>query len=379
MASDSDYDAAMKQIKDLQARGTTPEERSRAYQAMSAKINASSDDIMAQVKKLAEQTITTDKTFQSIRQQLIIVDNNDYKDKNGLPIAKLAPTWKKYQDRYTDLLWGARDAAIKTEAYLRDLVDVIFPVILENDSTYQDNVKDLTSFAERRNPLTSTEADDDFNKLKADVTAFVENFSHFAEDEGAKLSAEIIALQNDIKTLQKELTDLNNLVEQMGIAIGITVGAGTGGIIAAVLVLGPAAGTAIIPILVTGIAAIIGETAQLIKALTRKATVESDISHKQQEIDHLSAQQKVLQELKAKLELCADQGGDMFGRLANFSDMWANCAQDAKSLLDVIADVHTDRSVETRIMLLSDTYKTVADALAFYATYLGNYEPSSDK
>ncbi|PPR08019.1 hypothetical protein CVT24_011080 [Panaeolus cyanescens] len=369
MTGDYDYDAAMKQIKDLRARKMTTDERTKAFHAMSEKIQASSDDIKEQVKKLAEQTTKTKDAFEFIRRKLHLVDENHYKDKNGRPVAKFEPTWKRYQARYTDLLWRTRDAATDTEVYFRDLVEAVFDSILQNDSAYEDNVKDLTEFANRANKVAENSTEDDYKVLQADVAKFVEGFSHFAEDEGAKLSAEIAALTNEIKALQKELSDLNGLIEEMGIAMGVTLGAGAGGIVAALLVLGPTAGTAIIPILITGISAIIGETATLIKALTRKSTVESDIADKQQEIDKLTGEQKTLEELRAKLELCADESTDMFGRLANFSNMWSHCAADTRSLLSVIAEIHTDKSVEARIRLMKETYTSAADALRFYATY----------
>ncbi|PPQ73413.1 hypothetical protein CVT24_008507 [Panaeolus cyanescens] len=378
MAGDTDYDLAMQQIKDLQSRSTTAEERANAYDAMTAQVNSSSSDIMEQVKILADQTIKTDRVFESIRQQLRIVDDNEYKDKNGHPIAKLEPTWKKYQSRYTDLLWRARRAATYTEAYLRDLVDVVLELVLAETSTHADNVKDLKEFANRHNPVAVDQAEDDFTKLRADVVAFVDNFSRFADDENVKLSTEITKLNDDIIRMKDEMASLDNLVLQMSIAIGVTLAAGAGGIIAAAAVLGAAAGpAAVVPILVAGIVAIIGQTAALISALTKKSVLEKDVLRKQQEIERLTAEKKVLESLKAKLLLCADQGSDMFGRLANFSDMWSNAAADARHLMDDIADIHTDITVEAKVKLMKVTYKSAADALEYYATHLGSFDASN--
>jgi hypothetical protein len=55
--------------------------------------------------------------------------------------------------------------------------------------------------------------------------------------------------------------------------------------------------------------------------------VESSIAEKQRQIERLSNEQKILQDLLAKLRLCADEGSDMFGRLANFSDMWGTVSE----------------------------------------------------
>ena len=107
-----------------------------------------------------------------------------------------------------------------------DLVNVVFSVILEKDSTHEDNVKDLTAFAnvsalestrvnpalksypfQRPNPVKVKEQDDDFTKLQNDVTEFVTKFSSFAEAEGAKLASQITALTSEITALKKELVE----------------------------------------------------------------------------------------------------------------------------------------------------------------------------
>jgi methylaspartate ammonia-lyase len=59
--------------------------------------------------------------------------------------------------------------------------------------------------------------------------------------------------------------------------------------------------------------------------------VESSITEKQRQIDQLSNEQKILEDLLAKLKLCADEGSDMFGRLANFSDMWSTVSGYTRS------------------------------------------------
>lgn len=97
MSSPPTYDEAMKQLQDLQNRGMSAEEQATVYNAMSAKVQSSSDDVKEGVKKLADQAIKTDRTFESIRTQLALIDQNDYKDKGGQPVAKLQPTWVKYQ------------------------------------------------------------------------------------------------------------------------------------------------------------------------------------------------------------------------------------------------------------------------------------------
>jgi len=378
--SSTDYDQAMLKLQDLAASGMSPETQTKVYKAMAAKVSSSQDDITGEVKKLADQAVATDRTFENIRRQLTVVDQNNYKDKLGQPIAKLQPTWTKYQRRYIDLLWRSRSAATKTEAYLRDLTEVVFPLVLESDSTYEDNLKDLKAFAERPNPIQEKIQDDDFTKLQADVSAFTENFAKFADDEGAKLNTTITNLTNDINALKKELVDLNKLVEQMGIAIGVTAGAAAAGVVVAVWALGPAAPAAVVSILVAGTIAVIGEMSQLIVALVRKNTVEGDIAEKQRQIDEANKQLEILGELKSKLLLCADQSSDMFGRLANFTDIWSMASQDARSLTKSgLANVHTDKTVQAKIKLMSTTYKSLAEALRYYATLIDTSDlPAED-
>ncbi|KAJ3565133.1 hypothetical protein NP233_g7829 [Leucocoprinus birnbaumii] len=374
MSSPPAYDDVMQRLEELRKRGLTSEEKSKAYNAMSSKIISSQEEIAKGVRELADQAVKTDRTFETIQRGLATVDQNNYKDKNGKPIPKLQPTWVKYQKRYINLLWRSRYAATMTEAYLRGkytvLLTVVLAGILENNSTHDDNVRDLTAFSRRHNPVKAKDQDDDFTKLKTDVVAFTEKFSEFAKDEGTRLSDAIKGLNEDIDNLKKELAELNKVVTQMSIAIGATVVAGAAGIIAGVTVLSASVvGEAvIIPVLLAAVAALITETAKLIVALKRKTEVDVEIAAKQAEINKLTAEQKTLADLQAKLELCADQGSEMFGRLANFSEIWSMCAQDAQGLIKSIGSIHTDKALQARIKLMSVAYKSVADALAVYAT-----------
>ncbi|KAF9226017.1 hypothetical protein BS17DRAFT_776475 [Gyrodon lividus] len=279
---DSDLEYALKQVEDLQKKGLSPEVKIKVDTAMAERATSSKDDIIAEIKELVQRAINTDKTFENIRVQLGVVDQNDYKDKYGAAIPKLQPTWVKYQKRWTALLWRSRNAATRAEAYLRDFVDVVLDTILEEDSTYEDNLKDLNAFIKRPNPDNPLLQSDDFAKLQADVEAFTATFATYADDLGAQISTKITTLQTDIATLKKELVECNKLVVQMGIALGVTVGAVAIGIgIVALFALGPAAPAAIVSILVAGIGAAITELSQLIAALTRKnigSTRESQIA-----------------------------------------------------------------------------------------------------
>jgi hypothetical protein len=91
------YEEAIKPILKLQKDGLSNETTAKVYTAMAEKTTGSKDDIIAEVKKLAQRAVATDKSFEDIRRQLVKVDQNEYKDKTGQPIAKLAPTWTKYQ------------------------------------------------------------------------------------------------------------------------------------------------------------------------------------------------------------------------------------------------------------------------------------------
>jgi len=368
----------MKQLKKLEHDGMTPEVKAKVYTVMANKAVASQQDIRAEVKKLADSAVATDKTFENIRRQLALVDQTEYKDKFGQPIAKLQPTWVKYQKRYTDLLWQSRDAATKTEAYLRDLTRVVIPLILQPDSTYEDNLKDLRAFINRPNPMDSKSHADDFSKLQADVGVFTEKFSSFAADERAQLGAQITALKESIASLQKELVQCDKLVMQMGIALGVTAGAATIGVILAVTCLGPAAPAAVVAILVAGIGAAIGELSQLIVALTQKARVEGDIAEKQREIDEANKQLEILSQLMSKLQRCSEEASEMFGRLDSFTSIWSMVAQDAELIAKSdLAHVHTDKTVQSRIKLISASYSGLAEALAYYATAIDKADLAS--
>jgi len=91
------YDELMKQLKTLEHDGMTPDVKAKVYAAMAEETLSSKDDIVNEVKQLAVRAVATDHAFENIRVQLIAIDQHDFKDKFDKPIAKLQPTWAKYQ------------------------------------------------------------------------------------------------------------------------------------------------------------------------------------------------------------------------------------------------------------------------------------------
>jgi hypothetical protein len=330
-----------------------------------------------EIQLLAAHAINMDQAFERIKHDLEFVDKNDYKDKFGNPIAKLAPTWAGYQKRYTDLLWFSRTSATKTEGYIRDFVEVIIPTILDPDSTQDDKIADITEFIGRPNPngakivkgQTQSQA---FTELQQDVETFTHKFSTFADDQGTKITTEITGLNTEIAALNKEIKDCQKVVEQMGIALGITVGVGgiaLVGAIASIAALGPAAPGVIAGILIAGIGAAITELSQIIVNVKRMNAATEERNEKQNRVDELNKQLAILARLKATLQRSEEDAQNISGRLDGFSGMWGNVAHDAALLLSYdLQNIATNKTLQSRIEFMRTTYTALAGGLAVYAT-----------
>ncbi|KAH8078427.1 hypothetical protein BXZ70DRAFT_663104 [Cristinia sonorae] len=365
----SDIQEAMAALKQLEQDGMTPEVKADVYSTMAGKIDSSRADIVTEVEQLAYRAVATDEAFESIRTQLAVVDQNEYKDQFGRPVPRMQPTWIGYQRRYSTLLWQSRDAASVTTAYLRDFTDVILPLILEPNSSHQDNVKDLQAFINRRKPIVPFQ--DDFKRLQADVASFTESFSTFADAQGAEITAEIERLKESIRALNRDLQDADELVTQMAIALGLTIGATAAGVGISMASLGPLAPTAIIAILIAGVAAAIGTLSTLIVAMVRKANIEREITEKQRQIDALTIELKLLGKVKNMLDRAAEEAGEMFWRLDSFTHIWDRTVEDARIILNTnLENVHSDPTVRARIQLIKTSYEGVIPALGNYATLI---------
>ena len=89
------YDAAMAQLKQLQDKGVSDAVKEKAQAAIADELAKpeTAKNLLEEVKKLGDSAIKIDQAFERVKNDLGKVDQNNYKDKNGKPIAKLQPTW----------------------------------------------------------------------------------------------------------------------------------------------------------------------------------------------------------------------------------------------------------------------------------------------
>src|SRR4051812_4886833 len=76
-----------------------PTAKAKAEEAMAKEVAKpeTQKTLMDEVKALGNSAVMVDEAFERVKVGLGKVDSNDYKDKNGKPIAKFQPTWIGYQ------------------------------------------------------------------------------------------------------------------------------------------------------------------------------------------------------------------------------------------------------------------------------------------
>jgi hypothetical protein len=93
------YEQAMAQLKEYTDKGVTQVVKDKAQAAIAEELAKpeTAKTLLDEVRKLADSAIKIDQAFNRVKNDLGTVDQNNYKDKDGNPIAKLQPTWIGFQ------------------------------------------------------------------------------------------------------------------------------------------------------------------------------------------------------------------------------------------------------------------------------------------
>lgn len=94
------YEEALKLIDSLKKTPPSAEKLAHAHQAMAreAADPKTHKILMKEIRNLAGAAIQISNSFEKVRLDLLRVDKNEYKNKDGTPVAKLAPGWTILQD-----------------------------------------------------------------------------------------------------------------------------------------------------------------------------------------------------------------------------------------------------------------------------------------
>ncbi|KAF9226019.1 hypothetical protein BS17DRAFT_867367 [Gyrodon lividus] len=388
--------------------------QAKAQEAITDEVAKSdtTDKLMEEVKALGDSVLKVDEAFERVRVNLGVVDNNDYKDKDGNPIPKFQPTWVDYQKRWTTLLWDSRNTATATEAYINDFVQVIVPDIedIQNDDDLADAKKDLQAFANRTDPfgktLNSKETADlaqkysqAFTDLRRDLEEFKGKFDSFAEDHKVELEANIKNKEAKLVELDLEIKKCQTVVMAMGIALGVTIFVTGAAAVGSLAALGPLGPFVAIGIVIVGAIAAISELGVLIAyvvktnggihtVLSEVATLippaseyKSERDQVQNDLNDLKKQLQVLENLKATLEDQKDDITDICGRLDRFAAIWGYVRHDAQLIYEgieaAVGDEGSKKAFKRRVALIKDSYTKLGSALALYATTTASTAKSS--
>ncbi|KAH8078428.1 hypothetical protein BXZ70DRAFT_961749 [Cristinia sonorae] len=364
-----------------------PSVQEKAQEAMAAEVSKpdTQDKLLEEVKELGDSAVKVDAAFERVRVGLGQVDNNNFTDANGRPVPKFQPTWVGFQRTWTTILWGSRDTATRTQAYINDFLNVIIPEIelIETEADLADARLDLNAFINRRDPfgeqLNSQETVDmaqqhsqAFTDLRRDMEAFRGTFDDFAKDHEVQLGQEITEKQNDIQRLQLEIKKCETVVMALGISLGVTVLVTGAGAVGSMAALGPLGPFVAIGILIAGAIAAITQLGVLIAYVTQLNRHKADLDIAQAQLLQLQAHLQHLHELQAILQGQKDDITFIAGRLDRFAAIWGIVRHDAQlinqDLHAAVGDEGSRRAFMRRVNLIKESYIKLSRALALYAT-----------
>lgn len=93
------YEQAQAQLKAFTDAGVPDSVKATAHAAIAAELAKpeTAQKLLEEVQALGDSAIKIDQAFERVKIDLGTVDNNNYKDKDGKPLAKLQPTWIGFQ------------------------------------------------------------------------------------------------------------------------------------------------------------------------------------------------------------------------------------------------------------------------------------------
>ncbi|KAH8078429.1 hypothetical protein BXZ70DRAFT_961750 [Cristinia sonorae] len=362
-----------------------PSVRDVAHQAISEEVAKpdTQDKLLKEVNDLNDSVIKVDQAFERVRVGLGQVDNNNYTDPNGLLVPKFQPTWVGFQKKWTSLLWGSRDTATGTQAYINDFIKTIIPEVenIKTDADLANARRNLNNFINRRDPfghqLNSQETIDlaqqhsqEFTDLRREMEAFRNTFDNFAKDREVQLSRDITQKQEEIETLKLEIKKCQTVVMAMGIALGVTVIVTGAGAIGSMAALGPLGPFFALGALIVGAIAAITELGVLIAYVKQLNGHKAALDAAQAQLLQLQAQLQHLHELQAILQGQKEDITYIAGRLDRFASVWGTVRHDAQLINEglhaAVGDEGSKRAFMRRVALVKDAYSHLGEALALY-------------
>ncbi|KAG8776465.1 hypothetical protein FRC12_000899 [Ceratobasidium sp. 428] len=396
------YDAAMATVAKIKAAlANDPDKAQKAEAAMATAFAdpKTNQQLLTEVRALSDAAIKIDQKFVSVSGELKLVDDNNYKDKNGNPVPKLKPQWDGFHNRFKYVLWASRDVATNTASYIKDFYESYLPAIEEamsimktqspeeRKATMADLMPDFDEFLKKPNPATAKSnrppptgkdpltvsqiQSQDFTDLKNDIEAFKSTFGSFAADAESDLTRRLNTINSTISTIEVEIAGYDLVIKAMRIAMGATAGAAVVGALGSLAAFGPLGPAVAIGVLIVGAAAVIAELTTLIVYLSKKTGAEDRLAQAKADKASLEAQLATLQSLKSKLQAQTEDINYITGRLDQFANIWSlvqNDAQECNNQLTSAASTKSFTFLQTRVDVLKRSYASLYTGLKEYAT-----------
>jgi len=398
------YDAAMADIQKLKSK-VTADSQKKAEDAMAAEFAKpeTSKKLLEEVKALGDAALKVDQSFVKVSNQLADVDKNEYKDKNGKPIPKLKPQWDGFHKTYIHILWGSRDIATDTAAYIKDFYTSYLPAIdeaielmstqtsAERVQTIKDLQPDFDEFLKKQNPATAQSTrpppagtdplsvsqvqSQDFLDLKNNIEAFKSTFGTFADDTSAELKQKLQTVESKITRLNLEIAGYQTVIKGLAIAMGATALVAGAGALGALFAFGPLGPAVALGVLIVGALAVVAELAALIVFLKKRDDAEDELTKAKDDKANIEKQLATLVALKSKLEAQTTDINYITGRLDQFANIWSLVASDAKECNAYLQNASEAKGyvfLKSRTALLKRSYASLYTGLKEYATTVSN-------
>jgi len=292
------------------------------------------------VKHLATTIRDIRVGFIKVASDLVGFDAAEFKDTKG-QVIKLGPSWKPYIKQFDDTLQFSLEQATNAVVMMKGINAVLGDVAPPDGTDLKIELEQFMKQLKKKEE-EALSVKDKFQQLADDVGLFSAKIDVALAEAAAAIKAAIQKAQDELKTLEKKLADLNEKIKSLGIATITEVATGAVAAGVAIFTLNPVA----IFTAISSFIAAIGTGIALKKAMDERSTCLDDIEKKKREIQQLNERDELLKKYKEKLEATKGIVANISSQIAVIANIWQTINLDMHALNE---DLNNNIGPDTKI------------------------------
>ncbi|KAI0072342.1 hypothetical protein K474DRAFT_1667936 [Panus rudis PR-1116 ss-1] len=340
----------------------------KAMDELAGKVADSNDDIIEEIKALAQYTLDIEKAMGEIDDIFRKIQLGDVSAGLKEDVQYLRDTWSGHINTYVGLLWESRRVAGAAEGAANDFAGDFITFLGEESTPMDEKKKEISNYLEKlaNDEKQATTMSQGFSNLQKAVQDFQKDWKTIVDKYDLDdMNEQATKLQGEIDTLTTTLASLGDKIQKLAIALGIL--AASAAITGALGFIFPLfwIGT-VLSVLGAGVSAVLLKQT---KDAYDPSETETELNEKKAELKRLMADIAAVQELKAGLENSQGNFDVIITRLGAFATVWATIRADIQAIEEKLEYAHNTGSwtlMKGRLNTAAKLYAALGKALRQY-------------